>query len=302
MRTLLAIPSKGQVKYLPRMLADLCAMSVKPDRVLYMLDRPSASDIVECRKLLSGNESVELVIVNKMPDRIGHPQMVYGESQFLAGHVRELAINYMLDNGYDAVVFTDGDCLPEPDLVKEHVAVLDCGSPAVSVGQRKEFIHDWADQRLRPDSQISVFFDQATPVEKECYFVDSGVVWTCNFGMNRAAVLKLRGINNTLYGREETFLSDFHGTWGGEDGFIGMECFYTAIPVIALPLGPSGVKHQFHTRESDKYQHDSFIDYLESHREQLLYLLDRYGLNVRGIGFLPREDILKRDGIFETES
>lgn len=279
------------------MLASINEMSVKPDKVLYLQDRPTAREIVDCRRILTGQELVEQVIVRTLPDRIGHPQMVYGESHFMAGHIREVAIDYMLKNGYDAIVFIDGDCIPETDLIKDHAAILDRKTAVVTVGQRKEFMHDWVDQRLSPESKMSIFFDEPTPVTNEGYFVDSGVVWTCNFGMNREAVVHLRRLNKTIYDCYETFYSDFHGTWGGEDGFIGMECFYTGVPVIALQKGANGIKHQYHDRSSAKYQHTSFISFLEAHREQLIILLNLYKLVPERIEFVPRADILAREGL-----
>ena len=296
MKILLAIPSKNQSQYIGDIIDHIGKMSVKPDHVLYFQDRPSAKELVEGKRLLPTRDGlIELVVSRSEPEIIGHPQMAYGESQFLTGYIREQAIDYMLQNGYDAVVFIDGDCLPEPELIEAHKAILCKETPVVTVGQRKEFMHEWTDQRLAPDSKLDIFSDEPREVENEGYFVDSGVVWTCNFGMNRAAVMKLRELNKILYGREETFSSDFVGTWGGEDGFIGLECFYTLTPVIALPKGENGIKHQFHLRESAKYQHVAFIQYLEQHREQLLYLLDCYDFNYRNIRYVPREDILVRD-------
>lgn len=279
------------------MLAHINEMSVKPDKVLYLQDRPSAREIVDCRRILSGQELVEQVIVRSLPDRIGHPQMVYGEYHFMAGHVREIAIDYMVKNGYDAIVFIDGDCIPEPDLIRDHASILDRESAVVTIGQRKEFMHEWVDQRLTAESKMAIFFDEPTPVTNEGYFVDSGVVWTCNFGMNLAAVNHLRRLNKTIYDRYETFYSDFHGTWGGEDGFIGLECFYTSVLVIALKNGTNGIKHQYHDRSSAKYQHTAFISFLEAHREQLIFLLNLYKIVPERIEFVPRADILIREGL-----
>lgn len=299
MKTLLAIPNKDQVKYLIPMLDAINSLSVKPDKVLYLQDRPTAKELVDCRHILGSQSLVEQVIVRSLPDCIGHPQMVYGEQHFMAGHVREIAVDYMVKHSFDAIVFIDGDCIPEKDLIKDHIAILDRDSAVVSVGQRKEAMYNWSDQRISSDSKMSIFFDVSTPVTKEGYFVDSGVVWTCNCGMNKAAITYLRRLNQTLYDRNETFHSGFHGTWGGEDGFIGLECFYTGIPVVALPIGDNGIRHQFHERRSAKYQHATFISYLEEHREQLIFLLNLYKIMPKPIEFVPRIDILVRDGIVE---
>ena len=74
MKTLLAIPNKEQVKYLEQMVAHIEAMSVKADKVLYLQDRPSAREMVDCRKILSGNSLIEQVVVRDQPEHMGHPQ------------------------------------------------------------------------------------------------------------------------------------------------------------------------------------------------------------------------------------
>ena len=289
---LVAIPAKSQEQYLDEMIAAIDAMSVKPDKVLYMQDRPTGQERVAALRKLKNHPVIEPFPISDRPPYVGRPQMVLGVPQFMTGYVRERAIAYMMANGYDQILFFDGDCIPEPDLVKDHVACLSCSSPAVTVGMRKESMYGWTDQRTTETSHAHIFFGQPTPVTEEYMFVDSGVVWTCNFGMNRAAIDILIDTNKKIYGRAEVFPSDFLGTWGGEDGFVGLECFYRGIDVVALPIGNNGIRHKCHPRPERKYQHTAFIPNLESHREELLYLLDSYGLNVRGIKYIDRYTML----------
>ena len=276
------------------MKAAIHAMSVKPCHVLYMADRPTSKESVEARSIIGDDPLIEYYPIYQKPDYVGRPKMTYGVEWFLTGHVRNCAVDYILKHGdIDAVVFIDGDCIPEPDLVKSHMAVLDCSEPKVSVGKRKEVMYNWQDQRDTAESSCGIFHDVPTEVLHEAMFVDSGVVWTCNFGMNVAALGYLRQLNATLYGREETFSSEFLGTWGGEDGFIGLECYYTGVPVIALENGNNGIRHKYHLRNEDKYNHTAFIQFLEEHREQLLYLLDLYKMNVRNCRYIPREELIE---------
>lgn len=294
MNLLLAIPARGQNKYLAEMKAAIHAMSVKPCHVLYMADRPTSKESVEARSIIGDDSLIEYYPIYQKPDYVGRPKMTYGVEWFLTGHVRNCAVDYILKHGdIDAVVFIDGDCIPEPDLIKSHMAVLDCAEPKVSVGKRKEVMYNWQDQRDTAESSCGIFHDVPTEVLHEAMFVDSGVVWTCNFGMNLAALGYLRQLNSTLYGREETFSSEFLGTWGGEDGFIGIECYYTGVPVIALENGNNGIRHKYHLRNDDKYNHTAFIRFLEEHREQLLYLLDLYKMNVRHCRYIPREELIE---------
>ena len=276
------------------MKAAIHAMSVKPCHVLYMADRPTSKESVEARSIIGDDTLIEYYPIYQKPDYVGRPKMTYGVDWFLTGHVRNCAVDYIIKHGdIDAVVFIDGDCIPEPDLIKSHMAVLDRKEPKVSVGKRKEAMYNWQDQRDTAESSCGIFHDVPTEVLYEAMFVDSGVVWTCNFGMNVAALGYLRQLNATLYGREETFSSEFLGTWGGEDGFIGLECYYTGVPVIALENGNNGIRHKYHLRNEDKYNHTAFIQFLEEHREQLLYLLDLYNMNVRDCGYIPREELIE---------
>lgn len=289
---LVAIPAKSQEQYLDEMIAAVDAMSVKPDKVLYMQDRPTGKERVEAMRKLKSHPLIEHHPVSDLPPYVGRPQMVLGVSQFLTGYVREQAIDYMIKNGYDQILFFDGDCMPEPDIVKDHLELLAGSEPRVTVGMRKESMYGWTDQRTTEECHAHIFFDKPTVVDQEYMFVDSGVVWTCNFGMNIAAINKLRETNKTIYGRSEVFPSDFLGTWGGEDGFVGLECFYRNIEVVSLPIGNNGIRHKYHPRPERKYQHTAFIPNLEEHREELLYLLDRFGMNDRGISYVDRETML----------
>ena len=270
------------------------AMPVKPCHVLYMADRPTAKERVEALSILDNDPLIEYYPITSKPAYVGRPKMTYGVEWFLTGHVRNCAVDYIEKHQeIDAVVFIDGDCIPEPDLVKSHMAVLDCADPKVSVGKRKEAMFNWKDQRETEDALANIFYDVPNEVLSEGMFVDSGVVWTCNFGMNKAALGYLKQLNCTLYGREETFCSEFLGTWGGEDGFIGIECYYTGVPVIALEHGNNGIRHKYHIRDKSKYDHIAFIDFLEKNRERLLYLLDLYNMNVRHCKFIRREDLIE---------
>ena len=303
MDVLLAIPNKNQAQYAAQMADAIGAQTVRPGHTLYMPDRPTGRELVEIRKTLAKYPDIEVYPVSSLPSYVGRPNMNAGADWFLAGHVRNVAVSYMVDKGFDAVVFIDGDCIPEPDLIKSHIEILDKEGPCVSVGQRKEAMFHWKDQRTRDFSLTHVFGDTPTEITRESWFVDSGVVWTCNFGLNRSAVDALCDMNKTLYGRNEAFSSDFAGTWGGEDGFIGLECFYVGIPVVAMAAGGNdGIRHQYHDRTDEKkYAHRTFQTYLEHKREELIYLLDLYERNVRNIAYVDRETMLEKEGMVQTE-
>lgn len=277
MRTLLYIPAHGQNIFFKKMLERLSALTERPAECIYTIDRPQPGEFEEAQSIydevakVRDISFVSLQRSDDCPERVGHPQMNAGSEYFLTGYLRNKATQYALDNGFDAVVFIDGDCVPEPDLIAAHNAILNNDTPVSTIGRRREIIWNMEDQRMAsPDSICHFFADTPTLIENEFWFVDSGVVWTCNFGLNIAAIKALRQLNSTLYGVDEVFSTEFLGTWGGEDGFVGMECYYSGIPTYALPNGENGIIHQPHTRPLNKYDHPTFIPYLEAMREDLL--------------------------------
>lgn len=295
MKTLLAIPAHGQNTYLEKMLDRISKLTVKPTACHYVIDRPKPGELDEANAILSRTAAkmdcdMSFMAVSACvdpPEYAGNPQMNPGTEYFLAGHVRNTEIEYAVSHGYDIVIFIDGDCTPEPQLVESHERILGGVLPAVSVGKRREVVWGLEDQRMASPRSICHFFKN-TPsiVDKEFWFVDSGVIWTCNVGLNISTIKAIRSLNQELYGREEVFSSDFHGTWGGEDGFLGLECFYSGIPVFALPDGENGIIHQPHMRPLSKYDHPAFMPFLETMREDLLYRMRLHGKY--GGKYIPR--------------
>lgn len=292
MRTLFVILSKDQDKYAEEMNRHLEQLSTKPDKVLVLLDRPELREMNATKRAYADNPLVEVITVRDIPAHIGRPQMNYGVPYFCAGHLRNIAAKYAIDNGYDAAIFIDGDCYPEPDMVKAHIALLDRIEPTITVGRRLEGKHAWHDQReVSEDFPIPIFNKPNTPVTNEAFFVDSGVVWTCNMGINRAALEHFFNLNDTLFGRKELCSSDFCGTWGGEDGYIGLQALYTGVEVLPVCDKNAGIRHVNHDRPLDKYDHETFVAYLEEKREELLYLLKINHIECK-YNYVPKDIVL----------
>lgn len=294
MKTLLVIPSKGQTQYLPELVAHIEKLAAKPTDIWIYLDRPTGRERVETMRYLKDHPSITLKVNTGMPEYVGHPQMNAGEEYFLAGHVRNIAIEYAYANEYDSVIFIDGDCMPEPDLISGHNELLDADTPRITIGKRKEIKWGLDDQRVAsPSSLIRIFGPNGGKrITSEFYFVDSGVVWTCNFGINRKGIERLYEMNTQLYGRREVFSSEFSGTWGGEDGFLGLECLYGNIGVYSLKDGTNGIIHKEHERPVRKYDHITFIDYMEFRREELLARMNSFGMEVPP--FVPRLELIQQ--------
>lgn len=276
MKTLLTIVSKNQQQYAARMKEAVEAMSCIPDRVLIVLDRPTAQELKDTQDIF-GSPLYHVVSVQDIPSYAGRPQMKYGIPYFCAGAARNMAARFAMEADYDAVIFIDGDCYPEPDLVNAHLELLESEEPAVTVGRRNEAKHGWHDQREKDAEHPIPIFGKQERITKEAFFVDSGVVWTCNMGINRQAMSEIMSLNKALFGRDELCSSDFSGTWGGEDGYLGLEAFYLDIPVMPVCRKGAGVRHVEHDRPLDKYDHETFVAYLEEKREELLYLMKANG-------------------------
>ena len=300
-KVLLVIPAHGQNIFLPKMLDRLSKLSVYPTECRYVIDRPQPGEYEEAleiyakaNRIAGGNLGfVKILKSDGYPEWVGHPQMNAGSDYFLTGYVRNAQVEYAIKNDFHYVIFIDGDCVPEPHLISAHVDTLSekC-SPIATVGRRREIIWNMEDQRMAsPKSVCHLFADTPRLIDNEFWFVDSGVVWTCNFGLNMHAIKQLCSMNASLYGREEVFSSEFTGTWGGEDGFLGLECFYSGIPVYALPNGENGIIHQPHVRPMNKYDHPQFIPYLEAMREDLMARMHLHGWLSKE--FVPRLRMMK---------
>lgn len=292
-KLLLTVLVYRQRQYAARIAQAIAAQTTKPDAVRVMLDRPEGIDIVEVRKAFASVPGCTVVPVMGTPEYLGRPQTRPGVDQFCAGPLRNRACSYAVAEGFDAVVFIDGDCIPGTDLVKEYAAVLDTESPRTAVGKRLEVKHGFRDQRECPDVMpVPIFKDVPARVTEEPFFADSGVVWTCNFGMNAAAIRHISDINSLLFGRSEVFSSDFAGTWGGEDGYLGLQCLYTGAEVYAIPSRDAGVLHIEHPRPLDKYDHSRFLEYQDERRLELLHLLTVHGLGTCGHQIRTLPDIV----------
>lgn len=148
MKTLLVIVSKDQQQYAEKMNAAIEKLTVKPDGVLVVLERPSPAEINATKRAYT-SELVTILVSTSLPEYVGRPQMNYHVPYFCAGHARNLALRYPGTNDYAAVIFIDGDCYPEPDLIKAHKELLDSEDPVITVGRRNEAKYAWHDQRKR---------------------------------------------------------------------------------------------------------------------------------------------------------
>src|SRR5574344_7431 len=300
----LIIPERHQSEHIGHMASAINAMTPRPDYTVIVMDRESYRERTAIRGAVKSLECPCAVIENDSESGyMGRPPMHFGQEAFLTGHCRELGLAASVSAGCDRFIFADGDCIPQSRLIPVHLAAIDTDAPVICAGKRIETIWNMDDQRCASKEQrVAGMFDfPVGTVVSDKPLVDSGVIWTCDFSMNAAAVAAVRRVNELCYGRSEVFSSLFSGTWGGEDGFLGLEAYYSGV-AVKYACGPSGgVIHQFHARPDSKYGHSTFLEDLEIRREELMSLLSARGLLKNNQPFV-KKNFLRASGAFKKDA
>lgn len=258
MKTALIIPVHNQAKHWSRMIKAIEELSEYPDTVYVMMDRPKKSDFMYVNGLCKRQGKkceYEVIESHDKPAYMGRPQE-NDDDNFLAGHVRNKAIDLAISEGHEIFIFIDGDCIPEVDIVKDHKKLNSLGIPNLSVGRRRDERHNWKDQRevdnIVKGAQLFTS-GNGYVVQNVQLLVSSTIVWTCNVSINIDAINRIKRLNQRYYERAEVFNSEFSGTWGGEDGFLGFQCFYSRIYITMCASDKSGIRHIDHPRPESKY-------------------------------------------------
>lgn len=145
--------------------------------------------------------------------------------------------------GCDAA-FLDGDCIPGPAWANEHVSALSVNTPTVSCGARTQGARrdprtlplEWQGQSFAP-SMIDVPRIATLPE-----IIAHRATWSCNLGINCAAISLLQSAGEMLHGSRRIFSPEFDGRWGGEDTALGIVAHHTGCRVVALTEA-SAVEH-----------------------------------------------------------
>jgi len=195
---------------------------------------------------------------------------------FGAGRTRDVGLQYALAVGLAGpFLFTDGDCVPSPTLVEHHATQLAVDQARITCGVRYDTIPNGTKpdypyeagtligMRIQSDLRLYapwcsdlVFGDRYDRlVVNPVVFMQSWICWSCNLGMNLAAVHQLYNINGFMDGDiQRAFNSSFDGRWGGEDGFVGLSMFRTGRETVALSTS-SWVTHIYHNRSHTNPEH-----------------------------------------------
>lgn len=276
----LIIPLHKQSQYWNKMMVAIENLTIKPYIVYVMMDRPTSLEFQQVKKLCDSSglkNTYKLYNAQDIPEYIGRPNIIPEQSLFLTGYRRNIAINDAIKDGCDSFICIDGDCIPQEDLIKSHIEAHNNSFPVVSVGRRREEKHSYKDQREVVNNLIRYgLFKGNSPqiVSTLELFKTSAITWSCNIGFNLKAIKLLKYLNNKYYGMDDVFHSNFLGTWGGEDGFIGIQAYLGGSKVVLLTDMKSGIKHIEHDRPSQKYSGESFVPYLTEQIELFSAMLE----------------------------
>lgn len=169
------------------------------------------------------------------------------------------------------VVFLDGDCVPGPAWANEHTSALSVDVPAISCGARTQGVHQ--DPRTLPlewqgQSFVPSMID-APRIAMLPEITAHRATWSCNLGINRAALNLLQDAGEKLHGSRRIFSPEFDGRWGGEDTGLGTVAHHAGCRVVVLPES-SAVEH---------IPHDPFrisrinLDRIPAYAERVRYTL-----------------------------
>jgi len=267
MQPALIIPLYKQNKYWSRMINAIESQSVMPKFVYVMMDRPSDKDYNEIVNQCSRpNLKTTYKVFNcqELPDYLGRPTQLPDFDLFLTGHRRNIAIEQAIADGCDMFVMIDGDCIPQEHLIKSHMKACDNHLPMLVCGRRCEEKHGGLDQRdLDQKVAIHKLFSSVNPhpIMDNSLHINCSVVWSCNISMNMKAIERIKKVNQYYFGRSEVFSSQFVGTWGGEDAFLGIEAYASMVVTVTINDAKSGILHIDHPRPESKYGSNSFFKY-----------------------------------------
>lgn len=233
------IPSHNQSKNIERIVSGYENQTLKPDLVLFVLDRCSDNSL----EILE-NINTELNLKWLVKET--------GEN-FSAGLTRDFGVEWVLENypEYEMILFTDGDCVPSEKVVEKHFhnarqsrkAVLSCGMRKMETlsGEILE------DERLDKNWVNGYTFTKTNGrllVSNELT-TNSIFTYSCNLAFNKKAIELCRSVNEKLNGVKRVFNSMFDGAWGGEDNLVSHILFRTGNYILMCD-DESWVTHIYH--------------------------------------------------------
>ena len=273
MKVALIIPLHNQLENWPKIVKGIENQTIVPDRVIAVLDRPSDDD-----------EMSQYMIDTKL--NITYPvqrESKENKDKFMAPHNRNVGIQSAIKDDCDIFIFIDGDCIPQNKLIESHINKLKYGIPVLSVGRRRESIYRWQDRReYVPElSHLGLFPEDGLLINNTELLKNSLIVWSCNMALNLSAVKLLKRLNRKYFNRSEVFSSDFNGSWGGEDAYLGIQAHYCRILITTIGEKRSGIEHIDHPRPEGKYN----MNHMELLNKQMETLRQKVRIHPLDVSF-----------------
>ena len=264
---IVVIPIHNQGKNLAHVLSAYMVQTVMPEHIILVCDR--CTDI--SKDLASSFISKFAVF-----DCVLHVIDTNGSNVtgFGAGRTRDVGVTYAKSLGLTGpYFFSDGDCVPSTGLVAHHKSQLGVAGPRITCGLRYETVPP--DQKpdfpvietnpevIQDDLRVSADYCKYKVFGQGCdrlvlipeVIEHSWVCWSCNLGMNDAAIDLCYYVNGALNGdTNRIFNSAFDGRWGGEDGFVGCTLYRWGGEIVALGR-QSNVVHIWHPRNHTNLDH-----------------------------------------------
>lgn len=230
---------KDQKHYIEGIKSALLAQTVKPHLVILAVDRCQADYEVAAR--VAQETGWVAIHANEGMDDAG----------VLIGKTRNEALRHV-PHGY-SVLFTDGDCVPEPTWVEHHAYYLETDIPTATTGCRYSQTEDgrWEEDiritKLPYKNTFSRSYDRLVLGRAA---ESTMVLFGCNMGLNAPALKIIQDRGEQELGDRSVFSKLFDGEWGFEETSIGPVLYDAGARLIALCPEVSSVRHSWHPSRS----------------------------------------------------
>jgi glycosyltransferase involved in cell wall biosynthesis len=229
------VPSHNQGNYIKRIIKGYESQTLVPNILLFVFDR--CTDDSE-NILKTTRTDLNVRYINKLSG-----------SNFNAGMTRDYGLAY-IETYFpeaDTIIFTDGDCVPNENVVSLHYKNVNQKYPIVSCGYRTTETEEgeWIpDQRFKYADMCNDKKLGRVVLTKK-HTIDSILTYSCNFAFNNKAIESCKNINFNISEKNRLFNPEFDGTWGGEDNFIS-NCIFRSGGLILLATPECNCYHYYH--------------------------------------------------------
>lgn len=256
MKIAVAIPNHNQHHMVMETINKLNNQSLKPAAIYVM------SDAKPFWKLPTNQNVIPINNYRRFLGRCGN---------------RNSVIEPFLHSDYDALVFIDGDCFPEEDTfldkydtllsnyslvfgTRTHTDISGLSKPPsdiLTANMDNLFAGNQLDYSdLRVASGAVRAWKESTKFNEKLDLMLTGMIgWSCNFGITRAGLVKLRKFQRDTHGMTDGIFDAraFKDGWGYEDVAMGIDALYAGLDIMVS--NRVRVIHNAHDRTDGLFDH-----------------------------------------------